>query len=603
MKTRLLFQVKKSLCQPGTDLTCRGQDAKYVQRVHSAKGNLVNASSNSQNKAQTLDSGSLHCLFCGRPLEKRPSDAARISRVVNFNAPWHQICPLHAIVDSSPSSSTSDPFNATPVALNADTRAFLDYVRSFTYTINWPDELSVCREGGSLYKAHYHMYRRYFDHVAPLNGLLSYVYNLMAIVQPERATYHRQKSIEHSLQCFMNLRGLIDSPEHSDEQLMVILQTTWPLASAEYSESVRSGGDRSFQHRCALRHIVTLLGGFQRLPLIYRELIVHFFAKVAIVTNTHTEIDPADWDPGPWQRESHDPVPIQSHSIITSSTTSVHTISTLSGILEALRELVAVETMKRQGKWSDEDHLDPVFRWTYLRRIALKMRLWNLLHPSARHDESSRDHNQHSGYLSIGCSLPNSLEPCLCLAAQLFLYLSLETYPITQPWYSAPGQHAEMLARVKALDNILPLTSRDVEMATAPLNQATSGGGRHCLAEDSQAQNLLWIVAVGACFEEEMRKQQNRIQVTEVTQTATAAGFWGQGRSQALQLKDQGQDIAPTCEKQMPTTWFSDHFGRLARRLGYQVLEDATELFTRSYAYDPLIMDETLGRLFDLELG
>jgi hypothetical protein len=493
--------------------------------------------------------------------------------------------------------------------MTADDHNVLNYIKSFTFAVNWPDELGACREGGSLYNAHLLLYRRYFTHPAPMSGLLSYAYNLMAIAQPEMAAYHRQKSMKYSLKCFKFLRDLIDTLDNSDEQLMVIIQTIWPLASAEYSESIRLGGDRSLQHRSALLRLIQLLGGLQRLPLVYRELFVTFFAKSAIVTDIPTEIDPAAWDPGPWQGQINDAAPSLSVEVGSSDMPLAATPDTLSDILAALRELAVVENMKRRGKWSDEDHLRPIFRWTYLRRLALKMRLWNFLHPPRFRsesepeslDSSNNSNLQGSHYQYVEDYTRTSQESCLCLAAQLFIYLSLETHPVRQPTYSAPTQYADMLERSKVLDTLLFGHVR--ESAGAVIESSLTAPAlwdEHGLA---QARDLLWIVAIGACFEEDMSRQLPHNLISGLAMTATAAGFWDQKESNVPQCVDDcgggGGSSMPAPQRR----WFSMRFGILARRLGYAQFTCVKELFSENYVYDAMIMEGLLSRLFALSLS
>ncbi|EXJ65677.1 uncharacterized protein A1O5_11204 [Cladophialophora psammophila CBS 110553] len=497
-----------------------------------------------------------------------------------------------SIIPLDPSSvvgnGKSDPFDSMPVPVTADSHDILTYTRSFTYAINWPDELGACREGGSLYLAHQVLYRKYFEHAAPLNGLLSYVYNLMAIAQPEKADVHRQKSMQYSVRCFKCLRGLIGNLDYSYDQLLLILQTIWPLASAEYSESVRTGDDSCFQHRCALKRLIQLLGGLNRLPLVYRELFVHFFAKIAVVTGTCTEIDPSSWDPGPWNAQSMTSTPRQIDGIRSPLSRQTDILgSTLSDILAGLRELVAVEEVKRQGTWSDEDHLSPIFRWSFLRRIALKMRLWNLWHSSADQLNTQPSPNTPG----------SSLDSSLCLAAQLFIYLSLEAHPIKQPWFAIPTQHAEMLERIKAMDTVLLQRVKDLDLAAKmedPLLDAVANNNPSALA---QAQDLLWIVAIGACFEEEVRKQQGRNQILDLTVMPEAAAA-ARAQGQEPENLSAGNAAGTT----PPTEWFSMRFGILARRLGYPRFEHVRGSFRREYVYDGTMMDETLERLFDMEM-
>ncbi|KIW77715.1 hypothetical protein Z517_07548 [Fonsecaea pedrosoi CBS 271.37] len=499
--------------------------------------------------------------------------------------------PVSPVVTPEPygllGNGTSDPFDCMPVPITADSHDILTYVRSFTYAINWPDELEACREGGSLYRMHLVMYRKYFEHAAPLSGLLSYVYNLMAIAQPERANCYRQVSMQHSVHCFRGLRKLIDNLDYSYDQLLLILQTIWPLASAEYSESVRTGDDKCSQHRDALKKLIRLLGGLHSLPLVYRELIVHFFAKIAVVTGVCTEIDPLSWDPGPWSGQYNVSIPPQfDETRNVGGAGQTGDPQTLADIFAALRELVAVEEVKRRGTWSDEDHLSPIFRWSFLRRVALKMRLWNLWHSPADQLDTPPPPNTPR----------RSLDSSLCLAAQLFIYLSLEAHPIRQPWFSAPTQHAEMLEQIKAMDTVLLQRVKYLD-ATATIQVpslerlANSEPTAH-----SQEQDLLWIVAVGACFEEEVRKQQGRSPTTDLTVmptaiTAVRAGQQGE--------KNQVEKNAVTTTPQ--TGWFFMHFGPLARKLGYTSFEQVRESFRTAHVYDAMMMDETLGKLFDME--
>ncbi|EXJ64728.1 hypothetical protein A1O7_01066 [Cladophialophora yegresii CBS 114405] len=557
-----------------------------------------------------------YCCFCGKPLEPSLEDICLVSSIVHPSAPLHQICRGHPPTDASTSAAaclptpgplpdaTCDPFDATPLAITADNHDVLNYIKSFTFAINWPDELEACREGCSLYNAHLLLYRRYFTHQAPMSGLLSYVYNLMAIAQPERAAYHRQTSMKYSLKCFKFLRELIDTLDNSDEQLMLLVQTIWPLASAEYSESIRRGGDRSLQHRGALLRLVQLLGGLQRLPLVYRELFVNFFAKSAVVKDTATEIDPAAWDPGPWQGQLSDDASPLALEANPPTKPLADTPDTLSEILAALRELVAVENIKRRGKWSDDDHLGPVFRWTYLRRMALKMRLWNFLHPHPPRCPSSSEYPIHqiSHCQSVEESTRVSRESCLCLAAQLFIYLSLETHPVRHPTYAAPTQYTDMLARSKILDSLLfgyaegcgTVGSRGV------CGLDTPALGEEQANAQEPARDLLWIVAIGACFEADVSRQMPHNLIPGLATTAKAAGFWDQKEWKVAPCADDGDDSVSGSTQQTARPWFSMQFGGLARRLGYLQFSCVKELFSRRYVYDEMIMEETLSKLFDV---
>ncbi|OQV07226.1 hypothetical protein CLAIMM_11689 [Cladophialophora immunda] len=482
----------------------------------------------------------------------------------------------------------SDPFDSMPIPVTADSHEVLAYVRSFTYAINWPDELEACREGGSLYQAHQVMYRKYFEHAAPLNSLLSYVYNLMAIAQPEKADLHRQISMQYSVSCFKWLRDMIDNLDYSYDQLLLILQTIWPLASAEYSESVRTGNDNCSQHRSALKRLIRLLGGLHTLPMVYRELIVHFFAKIAVVTGTSTEIDPMSWDPGPWNAQHIAARPRELEGIPSPLPAQIDDCRTLSDILAALRELVTVEEVKREGIWSDEDHLRPIFRWSFLRRIALKMRLWNLWHSPVERLDTRLPPNTPR----------ESLDSALCLAAQLFIYLSLEAHPIKQPWFAAPTQHAEMLEQIKAMDTVLLQRVKDLD-PTATIQDPLLGG----LANSdsialAQAQDLLWIVAIGACFEEEVRKQRGRNQISDLTVMPKTDAAVHAGRQKREDRERRGDDVTMMVQ----TEWFSVRFGLLARRLGYTRFAHVRGLFRREHVYDGMMMDETLKKLFDVRI-
>ncbi|OAL22951.1 hypothetical protein AYO22_06859 [Fonsecaea multimorphosa] len=482
-------------------------------------------------------------------------------------------------------NGASDPFDAMPVPVTADCHDILTYVRSFTYAINWPDELDACRAGGSLYRAHQVMYTKYFEHAAPLNSLLSYVYNLMAIAQPEKADLHRQISMRYSVSGFKALRDLIDNLDYSYDQLLLILQTIWPLASAEYSESVRTGNDKCSQHRCALKRLIHLLGGLDNLPLVYRELLVHFFAKIAVVTGTQTEIDPSSWDPGPWNGNAHNLAlaprkPDATRSPVPGLTDEPRI---LPDILAALRELVAVEEVKRQGTWVDEDHLKPIFRWSFLRRIALKMRLWNLWHGPA--DELDP--------WPLSSTAERLQDPSLCLAAQLFIYLSLEAHPIKQPWFAAPTQHAEMLSRIKAMDTVLLQRVKELDPTMTIQDPLLDGLANSDSDALEQVQDLLWIVAIGACFEEEVRKQQGQNQMSDLTVKPKPDAPVHAGRE-----KQEDQQQSGGVTTMLETLWFSTRFSLLARRLGFTRFEQVRDLFRREHVYDAMMMDETLERLF-----
>jgi hypothetical protein len=542
-------------------------------------------------RVQTV-SGKFYCFFCGKPLNQAdgtlpPDVNDQPSLNTNSNVSWHQTCTHFPSTNrSNPSdiqvinsTDVCDPFDTTPLPLTTEALAILNYIRKFTYAVNWPDELAVCRPGGSLFKAHEAIYRKYFIHPAPMNAYLSYVYNLMAIAQPEKAVYYRAKSMKYSVECFRELRVLINALDQSPEQLMVIVQTIWPLTSAEHSESVRNGGDRSFQHRRALRRLLQLLGGINQLPQIYKELFVQFFAKIAILKDTVTEIDPLDWDPGPWPALDREAVGSPPPKPSTQATPQTTDSVILSDLFPALRELIKVEKLKRRGTWSDQDHLGPVFRWTFLRKLTLKMRFWNLLQSAEQEDRSHR---------------LTSTEVCLCLAAQLLIYLSFETRPVRQPWCSAPSQYAQLLERFKSLNAANPDCSHP--RLTKPSSHRTPSKPpkNHC-ATDSDANHLLWIAAVGVAFEEEMHVQnlETGLHGTTLRITATAAGFYDQ---EACRSGTSGADEDDEIDNR--PAWFARNFKRLAHGFGYVSPEEVRASFAQEHVYDEIIMDGILHRSF-----
>ena len=495
-----------------------------------------------------------------------------------------------------------DSFDCTPFGVSAESGGYVKYVRSFVFSVNWLDELRACREGGSIHDAHGVIFRKYFEHPAPMNGLLAYIHGVMMVAQPKRATFHQQRMIEYLLRCFKDLRALIDQANQSDEQMMLILQTLWPLTVLEYSESVINGGDRTFQHRAVLLQLVQERGGFQLLSPLYREMFVNFFFKVAIMTEKPNEIDPAMWDPGPWQGS----LPLlESSDVSTSTSSSVANLSTLPGIFAALREVVAVEVIKRSRSWSDADHLGPVFRWTYQRRLALKMRLWDALQSSPT-ELAIAVTNRTPNALSLRPDDAShaSLDTCLCIAAQLFMYLSLETRPIRKPWFRAPMQYEEMLSQIKAFDCVLGHYVRDMDVKTLKAHlKSTSPDHRPC-PQEPRADDLLWIVAVGACFEEERDRHENRLGGFVKGETAVSAGFVDyddEDEDQAqteTQMQKQKQARIEREKEEVQRSWFSRRFGILARRLGYAQFDEVRELFATTFAYDAMILDPTLSAWF-----
>jgi hypothetical protein len=224
------------------------------------------------------------------------------------------------------------------------------------------------------------------------------------------------------------------------------------------------------------------------------------------------------------------------------------------------------------------------------------MRLWNLSHPSST-DIPVSDHSRDTRSLQKQNPIRTPLDLCLCFAAQLFIHLSLETHPVRQPWFAAPKQYTQMLEQVKAYDDVLGHYLKGLSVTKVAEQTRSDRSVHQHYLEDSQAQDLLWVVTIGACFGEEIWTRQPRLQSPNSIVIAKVAGFWDKEESNTTQRADGDSDMTQT-EKQ--SQWASRRFGVLIRHLGYTRLTDVRELFTTKYAYDAMIMDATLNKLFDL---
>lgn len=475
-------------------------------------------------------------------------------------------------VPRSPSLTTvlpggnADPFDATPVPLTAWNYGVLAYIRPFTLLTVWPVEMADPRGKAIVSPGHKQIYKNYVSHPSIMHAMLAYSWGVLSLLQPIKKEEYLRNATEHILRAMRALRPIIGalSSESNMIDLTCALQTVQTLTSAE---TYRNNREAAFQHRSALARIIELMGGCRNVPWILRSSICYLMVRVAANTGTRTDVDPVDWDPGPWATQNIRLEETLSFEWPTQSTSSVAptsagnpstiTITKLDGILPthlaSLRELVFVAALLKSSSSyvSDADFL-ATMQWSHSRRQAIRGHIgnyWYDITSTARAvaPQLSAFHTPTTVYFA-------SVDMCLCLSMLIFLSYGLESPMVrAQHWIPSVQVHHLMLLRcVRRL-----------------------GFGLEAVEEDAPAaRDLLWVCAVGVHVEEEY-------------------SLWKRSAKKPPAFLDS---IDPD---EFDVRWFSIRFGIVARRLGFQNLEDVISVFKAEYAYME-IYDVVLRRAFDL---
>ncbi|OAL34782.1 hypothetical protein AYO20_05977 [Fonsecaea nubica] len=498
---------------------------------------------------QDDDQGLLYAKATKRRL--RPQHRTRLTRASGILSA-RKVSSLSVLLQGG----NSDPFSATPIPLSALRHSVITTIQPVSLKTIWADEVATPNAARFLVPAQNRVYKSYMSHEAVMHALLAYCWSAIARLQPHKKALYHDYALEHETRSIHALQPLVVSDSHADDNLEVAVQTVLLLCSAAM---YRSRLDALFLHLNGLKQMIMSVGGVGGLSWIMKEIIVYLAVRVAAATGTRSFLDSSTWDPAwPWE----DTVPQRTADLVAGPKRSSQldtdpntwcsaspSANDFPGIFKALRELVEVENLKKTMAVDDPGQLNGLFRWSYLRRQAVRARImdyWcnlteqtNAVDPCQAISTPTAVH-----HASVGM--------CLCLALHLVMAFGLEALLLAQSWVSTIQVWHIMLLRC-----VLKL-----EFESDKIDES-----------HPSALDLLWVYGIGAYVEQ--------LSVTHVLRKKSNA--W----------------ILYTSE-QVDIQWFSVRFGNLARRLGYRQYEDVAMLFSERYVHISSLQDPVLGKIFEL---
>ena len=384
-----------------------------------------------------------------------------------------------------------------------------------------------------------------------MHALFAYCWSVMARMHPYNKELYYRSALEHEIRGTSVLQPLLETLSIKTENLDAALQAVVLLCSAAV---FRSRFDAVFMHLRGLKEVIRCLGGIKKLHWLRMENVIYLVVRVAANTRTRTVLDPASWDPGSWseyKEAAHRLTPQgTSEAICPSDSCDLsRTTNQLAEIFMALQDLVEAEELKR--KETDEDEVNSLYRWSQLRRQAVRARVLNLWCDITEHTQVVDPSPNTTPAPTLVYYATTDM--CLCLTVLIFIAVGLEASLLKQDWVSTIQIWHIMLLRC------IHKLGFEIEKID----------GSHAGACD-----LLWICATGAFVEDAFFSMMLRDKPT----------FWTLYDADEVDIR-----------------WFSVRFGVLARRLGYKVYGDLAAVFERRYVHIPVLQDMVLGRLFNFE--
>jgi hypothetical protein len=425
-------------------------------------------------------------------------------------------------------------------------------LRPINAQIIWADEVETVNGARILLPAQLRWYQAFMTHEAPMNALFAYCWSVMARLHPHNKDAYYRSAVIHEMQGSNALQSLLATGNDLDAALKASLTLA---ATAVWM----SRFDVFFVHLNGLERVVIASGGLSRLHWLTRECVVFQIVRVATNTRTRTILDPVSWDPGSWsERSVVEAVPDQNldfelrpqYLLARKGFDAPQVSVEFPEIFEAVRELIEVEALRRRLA-QDDPQVNRIFRWSQLRRQAVRARIQNLWCDITD--------------LSHAVDLPQSTVPmptivhhanidmCVCLALHIFFAFGLEGVLMRQDWVSTIAVWHVMLVRC----------IHKLGFAIERMNRS-----------QVEASDALWICAIGAYVEETWLSKVIRERPT----------FWT--------IYDPNE---------VDRRLFCARFGVLARRLGYLVYEEVATMLEKRYVHVPALQDPVLSRLFNFE--
>jgi hypothetical protein len=451
----------------------------------------------------------------------------------------------------------SDPFDATLVPRDTVEHWLLQQSRQGVVMVMWPAEVAIRKNKAALVRETWEMFRPTLNDDATNHAQVAQAYYFTARRLHPTSEF-RIQSIRNAekhkwaaLQAIQDhLEAHCQSPQ-DQKILRNIFQASVFLACCERSCRNWAG---CAMHLRAMEKIVGLCGGWQSFTSIQQELVMGSALILASFTRSRPAIDLEALDPGPWHTPTtpdslasqYSPWSMLRTLSNTSSPQSATTSTRLSILFDELRELLEVEDLKLQLAASTSDVAVRVFRWTHLRKLTIRGRLFHYWCDLV--DEAEREGDMT--VTAMASVLPVTYEFALLLAVHMFQRAVFDDHYVPGNVYPEAERYYQELVSVMV---VLRPVSEDLTNI-----------------RDEHSLDALWIYSVGAYVEDKF-----------------------------LRAASSGSGMAPSGR-----LFFISRFNRLVRYSAYGLdLDEMLALLERQYLYCPRVQEESLRKLAFLSLG
>ncbi len=390
---------------------------------------------------------------------------------------------------------------------------------------------------------------------------------------------------KHKMLAVRGLRGLVEA-YHLTQDRKLLIQIR--AASAQLAAcGVISGDAASAQvHFAGVKMTVDIMGGLKKMVPMQYEALVFSQVSNAWFSRSRPVFHPREWDPGSWSDyrrtlpkflvstlDKSAPSPSVLHPNDWSQPSAI--FSRLRAIINELREVNHVEEIKPALTASNDENAAQVFRWSSLRKLAIRarnIRLWcDLKDFMADPDgHSILDNEIRPGSVSAA-----AFNVVICLTARTFDRAVFEEhYYHDQPTFRFSTMFfAEVAANAQRLTPPFPGYDES-------LNEPDKE--ERALA-DERRFDVLWVYSVGAYVEDcetgpIQRCSDTRSRDSMVSSTTT-------------------QRQGPRDTSTGGVGLFGARFATLAKVLGFDNLEEVTSLLSERYLYCARLQNESLRKL------
>ncbi|KAI1627846.1 hypothetical protein EDD37DRAFT_677809 [Exophiala viscosa] len=349
-----------------------------------------------------------------------------------------------------------DPFNAGAVNCSPLEYAVLNRLRTLMVSFTWSSELSMRKNGATLTSQFYGSF-----------NLISESATTHASVSAAMYMWDTDRRIQGRPSGDVNLAG----DKHHGQALRALrqlLEANYAAKSFEELEQIKNTALTLGNCAFYSGRIIQLMGGSEALPRLQLEMDVYGLLNISIVVGCRPLIASSEFDPGPLSGSPHLSSLVRSCVDDRGPSTKKSVASAMSPTLMAthaeIRELLDVQGAKFKYASSAAKEVESLFRWSHLRWMAARTRLF--------------EHWRDLADATIDGSTNNQLDLALCQPTMLFERCIFED--------------------MHSLEMRFQLTRLTYAMVVASLHGMKPEFDITQAATDTRKYDLLWIYSVGA---------------------------------------------------------------------------------------------------------